>query len=92
MNLHTELDDVRSQIRDIRLDMSRLAYEGWPWESRHNTKALLARLTAYEAELVERIESEERHTDALVASAMRSGDPALFTLAYILVGTAPEAA
>lgn len=88
MNLHTELDDVRTQIRDIRLDMSRLTYQGWPWESRHNTEGRLLRLTAHEDELVERIQAEERHIDVLVASAMRSGDPALFVLAYVVAGAA----
>lgn len=90
--LHTDLAAVRETIRRLVLDTTRLAFDGWPWEAQHNTWNALARYRAEEQRLTALIEAEEQRTTELVAAAEASGSPALFALAYVLVGTALEAA
>lgn len=87
-SLHTELAAIRDRIRRLTADTTRLTFQSWPWEAQHNTYNALTRARAEEARLVARIDAEEQCTAELVAAATRSGNPALFAIAYVAAGVA----
>jgi hypothetical protein len=88
MDLEQELAHTRARIRNLRIDMSRLGYPGWPWESRYNTEAALARMERREAELLDLIHADDQRTERLMDVALRSGDPITLAVAYVAAGVA----